>query len=218
MRLWHQLRRDAPAIPAWAPAQPGHHAAQPPTIEHAFAGWTAGFHVTGTVVGPDRLSDILNLRDYIRVRDAVVRPGGAEEADAEADGQSGATTAPEVVFDPFDFDFVVAEPLEDSPHRLDRRIHKLPYAVRVDGERFTIWGRVWVYPDSDPELAIRGSASLFIPITTPQVEHLGVPMRRPPGDAVLINRLAIRSLRRMDLTAEPPLLVSRPRRASAPGT
>ncbi len=203
MGLWQHLRREAGTtalVGAWhgdrGPATP------PMATDHAFAGWTAGLFVGGTVRGVDRLSDVLNRREYIRVRDAIVRPTGSREPAA-------GPTAPEVVFDPFDFDFVVAEPIPDGPQRSGRHVHKLPYAVRVDGERFTIWGSIWVYPERDPELAIRGSAALFIPITRPHVERDGRPVTSS-ADAILVNRLAIRSLRRLDLPTEPPLLISRP--------
>jgi hypothetical protein len=186
MSLWYR---------GTVPAQPPAPSAEPNSSARHFRAWTESLYVAGTLIArdrQDRLSDILNRRAPITVVDGYVVPLGAPRA-AEF-------TQPEMVLDPFDFDFVLGGRLDEreAGARAARRVHKVRYPVLIVGSSFEIRGTIHVFPGNAPEFATYHTGTLFLPVTNQLVRRLGRIVSGPDSDVVLVNRHAIREIRQLD--------------------
>jgi hypothetical protein len=177
------------------PVRPPAPSAEPATSARHFRAWTESLYVAGTLISRDpldRLSDILNRREPIKVVDGYVVPIGAPRA-AEF-------TQPEMVLDPFDFDFVLGGPPDEreAGARAARRIHKVRYPVLIVGASFEIRGTIHLFPGNPPEFVTYHTGTLFLPVTNQLVRRLGRIVSGPDSDVVLVNRHAIREIRQLD--------------------
>lgn len=187
MALWYRNVQ-----PARTPAPP----IVPPISEtataHPFKGWTESLYIAGTVHSEDRLSDILNRREPIRVLGGIVVPTGAP--------LTAACIQHEFVLDPFDFDFVLGR----APHertvdsQAAKRIHKVRYPVLVEGTNFEIRGTLHVFPGISPESVIHHTGTLFLPVTNPSVRREGRVVTDPGAEVALVNRYAVRRIHLLD--------------------
>lgn len=185
MSLWYQPR-PAPSLPR--PAVP---APLEPT-PHPFRGWTESLFVTGVVRGPDRLSDVFNLRQPLTVEDAAVLPHGTNN--------SALVFPRDAVFDPFDFDLILGGELDARSRagRTARRIYKVQYQVVVEGGDFEVQGVIHLFPGNAPEFAMHHTNMLFMPVTRPVVRRQRRLVSDPNTDVVLVNRFAISKIRQLD--------------------
>jgi len=183
MSLWY---RDA--VPARLPLP----SAELGTSAHHFRAWTESLYVTGTIVSNDRLSDVLNRREPVNVVDGFVVPIGAPRA--------AAFRRHEFTLDPFDFEFVLGRPLDESgaDSRAAKRIHKVRYPVLIKGTNFEVRGTIHLFPGNSPEFAVHHTGTLFLPVTNQVVRREGRIVSGPDSDVVLVNRYAILEIIQLD--------------------
>jgi hypothetical protein len=188
MALWY--RRPSSGPPAFAVVAP---VAQP-ELElnvHAFRAWTESLQIAGSIRSTDRLSDALNRREVLRIDGPSVTPIGSSA--------SARYQAPEMAADPFDFELVVAPADRRTPEeRGARRIHKVRYPVRIDGDSFEVEGILHVFPGNAPEFVAQHTGTLFFPVTEPRVVHLGRPVSGRDIGVALVNRYAIKRITQLD--------------------
>ena len=186
MALW-SWRSSAPVLPAPIPIL------IPQAPAHSFTAWTESLVISGRVRGQDRLSDILNARQPLRIEEPSVIPVGAPRT---------AQRAPtDLVMDPFDFDLVLGTALDprSAAERASRRIHKVRYPVVIRGSNFEVQGIVHLFAGNAPEFAAHQAGSLFLPITEASVRRERRLVSDPRTDVVLVNRYAIRRIEQVDI-------------------
>ncbi len=189
MALWQgrPARFVAPSVaPAIVPAQPG---------RQRFRGWTEDRYISGTVLGDERLLDVLNRRLPLDLED----PRMASPSAVDWCLPVGTSLA----VDPFDFDLVLAGrmPDLDDETRQARRIHKVTYPVSIRSRQFTVDGLVHLFPGLSPEFAATRGPGLFLPVTRPVVRWLDVKVSEPDDEVALVNRYAVLDVRQLDSLA-----------------
>ncbi len=188
MTLWYRRPEPRPApgplgVPFPSLTQPQ---------AHPFKAWTESLYVSGVLRGDDRLSDVLNARQPIRIDEATVLPIGAPRA-----GWQGPQ---EIILDPFDLDFVLGGRLDERSvaERAARRIHKVRYPVVVEGRNFEVRGMLHIFAGNAPEFAMHHTGTLFLPVTNATVRRERRLVSDPITDVVLVNRYAVRTIRQLD--------------------
>jgi hypothetical protein len=159
---------------------------------HPFTAWTEALWVSGVIRTDERLSDVLNARDPIRIEQPSIVAHGAPRTAREV--------PIEVVLDPFDFEVVLgrAEPPELRAAHAVRRIHKVRYPVVVHGRNFEVEGQLHLFAGNAPEFAAHLTSSLFLPLTDAVVRRERRIVSDPGTDVVLINRYAVRTIQQLD--------------------
>lgn len=155
-------------------------------------GWTEYLTISGQIQSEDRLSDLLNRREPVRVEQPKVVRGdmlGWPQPCGE-----------EMMVDPFEFDVVFGGPLDPAtePIRMAKRIHKVRYPVRIDGSGFVVTGTMHLFPGMVPDVAAEMTSQLFLPLTGAKLERNGIEVPSPRVDVVLVNRFAIQNIRQVD--------------------
>lgn len=189
MALWQgrPARFTAPSVaPGIATPQPG---------RQRFRGWTEDRFITGTVLGAERLLDVLNRRAPLDLDEPRMASPEAIDWCLPIGGP--------LAVDPFDFDLVLAGrmPEMDEEIRLARRIHKVTYPVSIRSRRFTVDGLVHLFPGLAPEFAATRGPGLFLPVTRPTVRWLGVRVSEPEDEVALVNRYSVIEVRQLDSPA-----------------
>lgn len=162
---------------------------------HNIRAWTETHYVAGTLVAgaqDDRLSDVLNRRQALRLVDAHVVPLGLPS--------SAESIKPEYALDPYDVDFLLGGPLEERDPwiREARRIHKVRYPVLIVGRNFEVRGTLHLLPGNMPEFATEHTGTLFLPVTNQQARRHGRIVSGPDSDVAFVNRHAIVKIRQLD--------------------
>ncbi len=163
--------------------------------EQRFHGWTEDRFIDGVVPGSERLSDLLNRRSPITLREP--RMASADAIDwCVPVGDS-------LAVDPFDFDVVLAGPLPeiDEVIRRARRVHKVAYPVAIQCRQFSIEGLVHLFPGLAPEYAAMRGPALFLPVTRPVVRWRGRTVSEAGDDVALVNRYGVVDVRQIDSLA-----------------
>lgn len=163
-----------------------------PRYAHRFRGYTEDRFVAGLVRSADRLSDALNRRQPLLIEDAIVIPVGAPLKAAERHER--------LLIDPFELDLVLGGPLPDrsAAERAARRVFKVRYPVRVEGQNFEVRGTIHLFPGNAPEFEGYHTGTLFLPVTEPTARREGRLITDPAVDVVLVNRHSIRRIRQLD--------------------
>ena len=183
-------RNEAPA-PAPIPA------AQPLRSDAVtFDGLTEGYRLRGTIslADKDRLSDILNRRESLAIRDVVRGPIAAADH---------WVPAPEIEsIDPYGFSLIFAGPdsrpdysnAEAAAHKVRKQSHR----VKLEVAAFEVIGTVWLNPGfSAVELLSGRVQNLFLPVTGAQVWWGQLPLDSGAADVVLVNRFELHALRNL---------------------
>ncbi len=159
---------------------------------HPFKAWTETAYISGVLKGDDRLSDVLNARQPVRLEQATVLPIGAP--------RPGWQGPQEIVLDPFDLDFVLGGRLDDrsAAERSARRIHKVRYPVIVEGRNFEVRGMLHIFAGNAPEFAMHHTGALFLPVTNATVRRERRLVSDPHTDVVLVNRYAVSAIKQLD--------------------
>ncbi len=159
-----------------------------------FDGLTDEWRLVGQMDIKSRLSDVLNRRESIAIRDVHWAP---------IDGSEELTPAPGLErVDPFDLIVVFAGaeslPSFSEAERAAHKLHKVPYDVALQVPPFRIVGTVYLFPGSEPERLLDRSTDLFVPVTG-AVALLGErPLNGPDVDVVLVNRSYLRAVEQVD--------------------
>lgn len=159
----------------------------------AFDGFTEEWRLVGHMEIGGRLSDSLNRREPIPIRDVAWAP---------ADGSGGFTPVPGLkAVDPYDLIVVSAGegtlPEIDEAHRSALRVHKISYDVALDAPPFRVLGSVLLFPGADPQQLLDRSTELFIPVLDAVVLFGEKPVG-DPGITVLVNRSYLRGIEQID--------------------
>ncbi len=163
----HPARVEPPAVPA---------ADEPANVDVTFVAYTEDCRVTGRVtLEGDRLSDMLNARGDLVLRDVLV--------ESLVDGRSA--HADEV---PLSRDELIAVHAEQPRGDPARRTRTITYPVAVQSGTYVIRGNLHARPGTEP-LASAYRRGPMIPLSNASIEYAvrGVP-RRASADAIIVNR------------------------------
>ncbi|HET8785841.1 MAG TPA: hypothetical protein VFM38_09415 [Candidatus Limnocylindrales bacterium] len=199
------LRRDrregSGAGPSSAPARPR-------TRGVEFSALTEEWRLSGVMDLDGRLTDALNKREPIAIRDVQWAP---------LDGSKGLEPAPGLKsVDPYDLIVVLGgegslPPLTDA-ERVAHKVHKVPFDVALELPPFRVLGTVYLYPGSEPERLLDRATEMFLPVTDALATLGDVAVTETTAEVVLVNRFYLRGVEQIDRrTGErPPKLPGAP--------
>ncbi len=189
------LKKNKPAAAASTPAP----AAEVPKVAEgtAFDGLTEEWRLVGWMELDGRLSDVLNRRESIPIRDVSWAPIDGSEPFSPAPGLK--------TIDPYDLIVVLAGkntlPLMTDDDKAAHRIHKISYDLSLEVPPFRIVGTVFLFPGSEPERLLDRATEMFVPVTD-AVAYFGD--QRIGGtevDTFLVNRRYLRRVEQVDRRA-----------------
>ena len=166
----------------------------------AFDGLTEDWRLIGTMPLEGRLSDVLNRREAIPLRDVSWAPIDGSAPFSPASGLKS--------IDPYDLIIVLAgegslPPLSDE-ERAAHRVHKVNFEVALEVPPFWVRGTVYLFPGADPERLMDRATEMFVPVTD-AVAMLGDRrLSDPVVDAILVNRSYLRGVEQLDQPAGDP--------------
>jgi hypothetical protein len=185
---------DAPAVTATsgASAEP-----QPTTgTGVAFDGLTEEWRLVGTMEVSGRLSDALNRRDAISIRDVNWAPLDGSEAFSPVPGLRS--------IDPYDLIVVLAGegslPVFSDDEKAAHRVHKLSYGVALEVPPFRVKGTVHLFPGFEPERLLDRSNDMFFAVTGGLVMLDETRIGDDPTDTILVNRQYLRRVEQIEQT------------------
>jgi hypothetical protein len=188
------LRKNKPPDdgPTLAPATPDSPSVAAKVIN--FDGLTEEWRLVGAMQLDGRLSDVLNRRESIPIREVSWAP---------IDGSEPLSPAPGLkAIDPYDLIVVLAGattlPLMSDEEKAAHRIHKISYDVALDVPPFRVVGTVYLFPGSEPERLLDRATEMFVPVTD-AAAYLGE--QRIGGteiDTFLVNRSYLRQVEQVD--------------------
>ena len=160
----------------------------------AFEGLTEEWRLVGRMDTEGRLSDVLNRREAIPIRDVQWGP---------IDGSGPLEPAPGLKsVDPYDLILVVAggdslPPLSEA-ERAAHKVHKIAYDVKLDLPPFRVIGTVYLYPGSEPDRLLERATEMFTPVVD-AVAYLGDRVVTDEEvEAILVNRFYLRAVEQVD--------------------
>jgi hypothetical protein len=172
-----------------------------------FDGLTEEWRIVGVMEVPGRLSDSLNKREPISMRDVRWAPLDDSTELAPAPGLK--------TVDPYDLILVMAgeeslPPLSET-ERAALKVHKIAYDVALEAPPFRVVGTVYLYPGSDPDRLLDRSSEMFVPVVDATATVAGRTVAEGL-DAILVNRFYLRGVDQIDKrTGErPPKLPGAP--------
>jgi hypothetical protein len=189
------LKKKPPA----AASTPGPPADEVPKVAEgtAFDGLTEEWRLVGSMQLKGRLSDVLNRRESIPIRDVSWAPIDGSEPFSPAPGLK--------TIDPYDLIVVLAGentlPLMTDDDKAAHRIHKISYDLSLEVPPFRVVGTVYLFPGSEPERLLDRATEMFVPVTD-AVAYFGD--QRIGGtevDTFLVNRRYLRRVEQVDRRA-----------------
>lgn len=163
--------------------------------EIAFDALTEEWRLRGRFAASGRLSDVLNRREAIRIRDVSWAP---------ADASAGFTAVPGLqAVDPYDLIVVIltgpdSRSLQGAERVAAGRLHKIEYDVALDCPPYRVVGTVHLFPGTDPERLMERQTELFVPVTDPLLFHDGDAIEAPEVQLALVNRSYLRGVEQVD--------------------
>jgi len=161
-----------------------------------FDGLTPDWRLRGTMLAQGRLSDALNRREEVELRDVEWAP---------ADGSGPFEPAPGIkVLDPYDLVLILAGP-ETLPHMTEaekaaHKVHKVPFDVALEVPPFRVVGTIMLHPGSDPSRLQDRSMPMFVPLLNAVGFLEGREIAsETPVSAILVNRFYLRSVDQVEL-------------------
>jgi len=185
-------RDDKPAAASDAPSAPVRPAPStpPPVVGGgiAFDGLTEEWRLKGIMEVGGRLSDALNRRDAISIRDVDWAPADGSEEFSPVPGLRS--------IDPYDLIVVLAGedslPVQSDDEKSAHRVHKLSYGVALEVPPFLVRGTVHLYPGSEPERLLDRSSEMFFAVTGGVVMLNERRIGDGAADTILVNRQYLR--------------------------
>jgi hypothetical protein len=191
-------RKSKQASPADATAAPG---AIGTAGGAPFDGLTEEWRLIGVMDIRGRLSDALNKREAIAIREVKWAP---------IDGSAGFAAVPGLKsVDPYDLIIVLAgegtqPPLSDE-ERAAHKVHKIAYDVALEAPPFRIYGTVFLFPGSEPDRLLERGSDMFLPVTDAAAYLDEQRVSDPEIDVVLVNRFYLRGVEQIDKRTRTPV-------------
>ena len=161
----------------------------------AFDGLTEEWRLVGVMEVSGRLSDALNRREAISIKDVSWAPLDGSEAFSPVPGLRS--------IDPYDLIVVLAGegtlPDFSDDEKAAHRVHKLSYGVVLEVPPFLVRGTVHLYPGSEPERLLDRSSDMFFPVTGGVVMLNEQRIGDVQADTILVNRQYLRRVEQGDL-------------------
>ena len=163
----------------------------------AFDGLTEEWRLVGVMEVSGRLSDALNRREAISIRDVNWAP---------LDGSEPFTPVPGLrSIDPYDLIVVLAGegslPDFSDDEKAAHRVHKLSYGVALEVPPFRIRGIVHLFPGFEPERLLDRSNDMFFAVTDGLVVLDETRIGDVPTDTILVNRHYLQRVEQVEQTA-----------------
>ena len=160
----------------------------------AFDGLTEEWRLIGVMEVSGRLSDALNRRDAIAIRDVTWAPLDGSEPFSPVPGLRS--------IDPYDLIIVLAGegtlPVLSDDEKAAHRVHKLSYGVALEVPPFRVQGTVHLFPGSEPERLLDRSNDMFFAVTGGVVMLNERRIGDVPTDTILVNRQYLRRVEQIE--------------------
>ena len=160
----------------------------------AFDGLTEEWRLIGVMEVSGRLSDALNRRDAIAIRDVTWAPLDGSEPFSPVPGLRS--------IDPYDLIIVLAGegtlPVFSEDEKAAHRVHKLSYGVALEVPPFRVQGTVHLFPGSEPERLLDRSNDMFFAVTGGVVMLNERRIGDVPTDTILVNRQYLRRVEQIE--------------------
>jgi hypothetical protein len=191
------LRRKKAAEPA-SDAARGHAMDSTPAVPGgtgiAFDGVTEEWRLIGRMSVEGRLSDALNKREAIAIRDVRWAP---------IDGSSEMVAVPGLKsIDPYDLILVLAGdgslPELSDDERAAHRVHKVSYDVALEAPPFRIVGTVYLHPGTEPNRLLDRATEMFVAVVDAVATYGEQRVGNPEVDTILVNRFYLRGVEQID--------------------
>ncbi len=154
----------------------------------SFDGLTEEWRLVGIMEVTGRLSDALNRRDAISIRDVSWAPTDGSEPFSPVPGLRS--------IDPYDLIVVLAGegtlPEQSDDEKAAHRVHKLAYGVVLEIPPYRVRGTVHLFPGSEPERLLDRSNEMFFPVTDGVVLAGDRRVGDPSATTILVNRQYLR--------------------------
>ncbi len=165
----------------------------------AFDGLTEEWRLVGVMEVAGRLSDVLNRRDAIPIRDVNWAPLDGSEAFSAVPGLRS--------IDPYDLIVVLAgegsQPHLSDDEKAAHRVHKLSYGVALEVPPFRVTGAVHLYPGSEPERLLDRSNEMFFAVTGGVVTLNDRRIGDQRVETILVNRQYLRGVEQVEVELAP---------------
>jgi hypothetical protein len=185
------------AVPASSPGAAAGSAAVPMPVSAdgiSFDGLTEEWRLVGVMAASGRLSDALNRRDAMAIRDVSWAPLDGSEPFSPVPGLRS--------IDPYDLIVVLAGegslPDFTDDEKAAHRVYKLSYEVTLEVPPFRVSGTVHLFPGSDPERLLDRSNEMFFPVTSGVVLLNDRRIGDGQADTILVNRQYLRRVEQVD--------------------
>jgi hypothetical protein len=182
-------RKEPPLADAPAPPQP---AGSGPGIP--FEGITEDWRLVGRMVVEGRLSDALNRREPIALREMQWAPMDGSEQLAAAPGLKSV--------DPYDLVLVIGGddslPVMTEAERSAHKVHKVSYEVGLEVPPYRVIGTVMLYPGYEPARLLERSNEMFVAVVNATASMAGETISPPGTDVILVNRQYLRGVEQID--------------------
>ena len=160
----------------------------------AFEALTEDWRLRGRMEIAGRMTDALNKREAIAIRDVE---WGPPDGSAPLEPASGLRSV-----DPYDLILVVAGerslPALSDAEQTAQRIHKVSYDVALEVPPFRVIGTVHLHPGAEPERLLDRATEMFVAVTD-AVANLGdVRVTDEEQDTILVNRFYLRGVTQVD--------------------
>ena len=154
----------------------------------SFDGLTEEWRLVGIMEVTGRLSDALNRRDAISIRDVSWAPTDGSEPFSPVPGLRS--------IDPYDLIVVLAGegtlPEQSDDEKAAHRVHKLAYGVVLEIPPYRVRGTVHLFPGSEPDRLLDRSNEMFFPVTDGVVLAGDRRVGDPSATTILVNRQYLR--------------------------
>lgn len=166
----------------------------------AFDALTEEWRLRGQMEIAGRLTDALNRREPIPIRDVEWAPIDGSAPPAPAPGLRS--------MDPYDVIVVLggedSQPALTDAERVAHRVHKIAYDVALELPPARVVGTIYLYPGSEPARLLDRATEMFVAVTAAEVS-VGGQRIEGAAEVVLINRSYLRGVDQIDLrTGERP--------------
>ncbi|MGH2511366.1 MAG: hypothetical protein ACRDGQ_01625, partial [Candidatus Limnocylindrales bacterium] len=151
--------------------------------------------LVGVMEVSGRLSDALNRREAIAIRDVSWAPIDGSEPFSPVPGLRS--------IDPYDLIVVLAGegtlPGQSDDEKAAHRVHKLSYGVNLDVPPYQIRGIVHLFAGSEPERLLDRSSEMFFPVTAGSVLLEDQQLGGPRASTILVNRQYLRRVEQAEV-------------------
>lgn len=160
----------------------------------AFDGLTEEWRLVGVMEVSGRLSDALNRRDAIAIRDVSWGPLDGSEPMSPVPGLRS--------IDPYDLIVVLTGegslPVFSDDEKAAHRVHKLSYGVALEIPPLRVRGTVHLFPGFEPERLLDRSNDMFFAVTDGLVMLDDTRIGDDPTHTILVNRQYLRRVEQME--------------------